>query len=181
MACEPKMNSQARLRPYAPSTFFKDGALAQHPVEGTISSEGLEMGPAQPHEFAPQLDDPYLRKKDYAEQLPVPLSLKLLRRGQSQYKIYCSPCHGESGDARGMIVRHGFPPPPSFHTAEIRKKSVGYYYDVITLGTGKMYSYADRLIPADRWAVIAYIRALQLSGNFKYADLTTAEKEKVDH
>ena len=98
-----------------------------------------------------------------AETLPFPVDRSVLERGQDRYRIFCTPCHGELGNGRGMIVRRGFNPPPSFHSDELRKKPVGHYFDVMTRGFGTMYSYASRIPARDRWAIAAYIRALQLS------------------
>lgn len=95
----------------------------------------------------------------------------LLKRGQERFHIYCAPCHSELGDGDGMIVQRGFPPPPSFHEQRLRDAPVQHFYDVITNGYGVMYSYAARAQPADRWAIAAYIRALQLSQNASAADL----------
>ena len=98
-----------------------------------------------------------------AETLPFPVDRAVLERGQDRFRIFCTPCHGELGDGRGMIVQRGFNPPPSFHSDELRKKPVGHYFDVMTRGFGTMYSYASRIPARDRWAIAAYIRALQVS------------------
>ena len=95
----------------------------------------------------------------------------LLLRGQDRYRIYCTPCHSELGDGHGMIVQRGFPPPPSFHTDRLRAVSPQHLYDVITGGFGVMYPFADRIESRDRWAIAAYIRALQRSQDASLADL----------
>jgi mono/diheme cytochrome c family protein len=100
-----------------------------------------------------------------------PVTLALLEHGQERYRIYCTPCHSELGDGRGMVVQRGFPPPPSYHTEGLRNAPVQHFYDVITNGHGAMYAYADRVQPPDRWAIAAYIRALQRSQNATVADL----------
>lgn len=100
-----------------------------------------------------------------------PVSIALLERGQERYRIYCTPCHSELGDGRGMIVQRGFPAPPSFHIDRLRNVPVQHFYDVMTRGYGAMYSFADRVQPADRWAIAAYIRALQHSQNATFADV----------
>jgi mono/diheme cytochrome c family protein len=105
-----------------------------------------------------------------------PVTLALLRRGQERFRIDCTPCHSELGDGNGMIVQRGFPPPPSYHIARLREAPVQHFYDVITHGYGAMYSFAYRVQPADRWAIAAYIRALQRSQNATVADLTPAQK-----
>lgn len=105
-----------------------------------------------------------------------PVTLALMQRGQEQFRIYCTPCHAESGDGDGMIVRRGFPHPPSFTDAKLMRASPQHFYDVITKGWGVMYSFADRVKPADRWAIAAYIRALQRSQHATLADVTPDEK-----
>ena len=100
-----------------------------------------------------------------------PLTQALLERGQERYRIYCTPCHSELGDGNGMVVQRGFKHPPSFHEQRLREAPVDYFYDVITSGYGAMYSFAARVAPPDRWAIAAYIRALQLSQNASAADL----------
>lgn len=102
------------------------------------------------------------------EQGPVhapPVTLALLERGQERYRIFCTPCHSELGDGHGMIVHRGFPAPPSFHIVRLRSATPQYLYDVISAGYGVMYSFADRIPPQDRWAIVAYIRALQRTQN----------------
>jgi mono/diheme cytochrome c family protein len=108
-----------------------------------------------------------------------PVTLALLERGQERFRIYCTPCHSELGDGRGMIVQRGFPPPPSYHTDRLRQAPVQHFYDVITNGHGAMYSYAERVQPPDRWAIAAYIRALQRSQNATLADLPANAREAL--
>lgn len=107
-----------------------------------------------------------------------PVTLALLERGQERYRIYCTPCHSELGDGRGMVVQRGFPPPPSYHIDRLRSAPVQHFYDV-TGGHGVMYSFSGRVQPADRWAIAAYIRALQRSQNATVADLAPAEREAL--
>jgi mono/diheme cytochrome c family protein len=108
---------------------------------------------------------------------PPPLTLALLQRGQEQFRIYCTPCHSELGDGDGMVVQRGFPHPPSYHTAALRDAPTQHFYDVITNGFGVMYSYAARVQPSDRWAIAAYIRALQLSQRTQVADLSPDQRK----
>ncbi|MDQ6870017.1 MAG: cytochrome c [Pseudomonadota bacterium] len=105
-----------------------------------------------------------------------PVTLALLERGQDRFRIYCTPCHSELGDGRGMVVQRGFPPPPSYHTDRLRQAPVQHFYDVITNGYGAMYSFADRVQPADRWAIAAYIRALQRSQHATLADVAADQR-----
>jgi mono/diheme cytochrome c family protein len=100
-----------------------------------------------------------------------PVSFALLELGQERYRIYCTPCHSELGDGRGMVVQRGFPAPPSFQIQRLRDAPPQYFYDVITLGHGAMYSFADRVRPVDRWAIAAYIHALQRSQSASLADV----------
>jgi mono/diheme cytochrome c family protein len=108
-----------------------------------------------------------------------PVTLALLQRGQERFRIYCTPCHSELGDGRGMIVQRGFPPPPSYHIDRLREAPVQHFYDVITNGHGAMYSFANRVQPSDRWAIAAYIRALQRSQNAKLADVPPGQRQAL--
>lgn len=107
---------------------------------------------------------------------PPPVTLALLHRGQQRFDIYCAPCHGRTGVGDGMIVRRGFPHPPSYYSDDLKKAPIQHFYDVITNGHGVMYSYAQRVAPADRWAIIAYIRALQLSQHATLAEAPQAKE-----
>lgn len=110
---------------------------------------------------------------------PPPVTLALLERGQQRFRIYCTPCHSELGDGHGMVVQRGFSPPPSYHIARLRQAPIEHFYDVITHGYGAMYSFAYRVEPADRWAIAAYIRALQLSQHATPADLTPSQQASL--
>lgn len=105
-----------------------------------------------------------------------PLTLALIERGQNRYRQFCVPCHSELGDGHGMVVQRGFSPPPSYHIDRLREANTAHFYDVMTNGYGAMYSFAQRVPPPDRWAIAAYIRALQLSEQAKEADLTAAQR-----
>jgi mono/diheme cytochrome c family protein len=111
-----------------------------------------------------------------ADGFPVPVTEALVTRGQERYNISCSPCHGRTGYGDGMIVRRGFPKPPSYHQDRLRAASNAHFYDVITNGFGMMYAYSDQVTPGDRWAIVAYIRALQLSQNARVADVPEAQR-----
>jgi len=110
---------------------------------------------------------------------PPPVTLALLERGQQRFDIYCSPCHGRFGDGNGMIVQRGFPHPPSYYSAALRNAPNQHFYDVITNGYGVMYSYAARVEPADRWAIVAYIRALQASASANLSDVPANERQAL--
>ena len=131
------MYDQPRYKPFAASTLFPDGSSARPPVPGTLS---IDAPPRRP-----------------------PRTLALLEHGRERYDIYCAPCHSPVGDGDGFVARRGFPRPPSYHIERLREASDQHLYDVITRGYGVMYSYADRVAPQDRWAIVEYIRALQLS------------------
>lgn len=107
---------------------------------------------------------------------PPVVTLALLQRGQDRFNIYCSPCHGRVGDGHGMIVERGFPAPPSYFLDRLLAAPSQHFYDVITNGYGAMFSYADRVAPEDRWAIVAYIRALQASQHAAIAQLSPDEK-----
>jgi len=108
-----------------------------------------------------------------------PLTLALLQRGQQRFHIYCTPCHSELGDGNGMVVQRGFPHPPSYHDQRLVQAPTQHFYDVITHGHGAMYSFAARVAPEDRWAIAAYIRALQLSQHASPADLSPAQRQAL--
>ena len=108
-----------------------------------------------------------------------PITMTLLERGRQRFDIHCAPCHGRFGDGRGMIVQRGFPRPPSYYSDALRNAPSQHFYDVITNGYGVMFSYADRVAPADRWAIVAYIRALQASASATAADVPAAQRNAL--
>lgn len=110
---------------------------------------------------------------------PPPLTMALLQRGQQRFEIYCAPCHGRLGDGNGMIVQRGFPHPPSYYSDALRSAPAQHFYDVITQGYGVMFSYADRVEPEDRWAITAYIRALQASGRASLSDVAPDKRSAL--
>jgi mono/diheme cytochrome c family protein len=112
---------------------------------------------------------------EFAQTFPFTVTLETLERGQERYNIFCSPCHGLVGDGQGIIIEYGLREPSSFHTPELREAAPGYYFDLITRGTRVMPSYASRIRPEDRWAIVAYIRALQLSQNADLSDVPPQE------
>jgi hypothetical protein len=173
--CRSEMYDQARYKPFQASRFFEDGTSARPQVVGTIPRrDPAELGNAPPEHF-----DTGKTSGVLAEKLPFPVNRSVLERGQDRFRIFCTPCHGELGNGRGMIVLRGFNPPPSFHSDEIRKKPVGHYFDVMTRGFGTMYSYASRIPAKDRWAIAAYIRALQLSQNALVSELPPVDQGRL--
>jgi hypothetical protein len=169
-----RMADQPRYDPLEPSTLFADGTSAQ-PLPPNTMPRG-EWGRTI-------LDDRLYTGKvngEYAERIPLTVDRAFLLRGQERFNIFCSPCHGRVGDGQGMIVQRGFPQPPSFHTDRLRQQPVGYFYDVISNGFGVMYSYASRIPPQDRWAIVAYIRALQLSQNATLDNVPADARDKLE-
>ncbi len=153
--CRQDMHDQPRFKPLAESDFYTDLRSARPPVEGTVARGQLH-------------EDTYLYTgkigNDPGDYMPFPVTQELLARGQQRYNIYCAPCHSRMGDGNGVIPSRGFPrKPPSYHTDRLRKAPLGYFFDVITNGFGAMPDYASQIPPRDRWAIVAYIRALQLS------------------
>jgi mono/diheme cytochrome c family protein len=132
---------------------------------------------------AANLDTAYFEGKTddgkLLEAFPAPVTREMLERGRQRFEIYCSVCHGRTGEGNGMIVQRGFPAPPSYHIDRLRNAPPGHRYDVITNGYGVMYSYASRVDPADRWAIAAYIRALQLSHHATLNDVPQEERTKL--
>lgn len=170
------MYDQPRYEPYEATDFFDDGTSARPLLPGTVPRrDPRDQGPWSEELFTTGQTGGKL-----AEALPFPVDGAVLERGQERFRIFCTPCHGELGDGRGMIVQRGFGPPPSYHTDEIRNKPVGHYFDVMTRGFGTMYSYAARVPARDRWAIAAYIKALQVSQHAIASDLPADDRSKLE-
>jgi mono/diheme cytochrome c family protein len=124
---------------------------------------------------------PHTVARDDAFRAPAapPVTMALLERGQDRFNISCAPCHGRNGEGNGIIVQRGFPRPPSYHIERLRNAANQHFYDVITHGHGIMYSYADRVEPADRWAIVAYIRALQASASAALSDVPSDKRNPL--
>ncbi|HEY2894454.1 MAG TPA: cytochrome c, partial [Pirellulales bacterium] len=116
----------------------------------------------------------------FVSEPPVELTAALVERGRNRFNIYCSPCHAFSGNGDGMIVQRGFRQPPSFHVERLRQAPAGHFFDVMTHGLGAMPSYAAQLAPRDRWAVVGYVRALQLSQNATAEDVPSPERARLE-
>jgi mono/diheme cytochrome c family protein len=139
-----------------------------------------EAYPGEETGNVPRLPPPGVVARDDAPApKPPPVTAALLARGQERFDIYCAPCHGRVGDGQGMIVQRGFPTPPSYHTDRLRAAPIQHFYDVITNGYGAMYPYRARVAPADRWAIVAYIRALQASQNVPADKLAADERARL--
>jgi mono/diheme cytochrome c family protein len=165
VGCEKHMQDmydQPRYKPLAASALFVDGGAAQPPVPGTeVHARGDFSGTSSGRIGMARTEQ--WDRDERATRNPYSLNLELLRHGQNRFNIYCAPCHSVLGDGDGYIVRRGFPAPPSYHIDRLREAPDRHFFDVMTRGYGIMYSYGDRLTPADRWAIVSYIRALQLS------------------
>ena len=153
---EQNMAAQPKVETYQASDFFPDGQSARQPVAGTVARGEARVD---------QVFYEGMKGDLLVDSLPPSLEVtsEFLARGQQRFDIYCSPCHDRTGSANGVIVQRGFPQPPTFHQDRLRDAPIGHFYHVMTHGYGVMYSYAARVTPEDRWAVAAYIRALQLS------------------
>jgi hypothetical protein len=159
------MATQPKNKPLSPSDFFDDGRSERPLVENTVARGSI----AEDALFVPKDSNAF----------PLPVNRELLERGQDRYKIFCTPCHGLQGDGNGMVAMRGMKHPPSFHQDRLRQAPNGYFFDNITNGFGAMYGYSAQIPPRDRWAIIAYVRALQLSRNAKVADLPAELREKL--
>ena len=172
------MYQQPRYNTFAPSPLWNDGGAARLPVAGTeISARGpfaVSSSGRAGYEVAQQWD-----RDAHSVTNPYPLSMALLERGHERFDIYCAPCHGPLGDGDGYIVRRGFPAPPSFHIERLRNAPDRHFVDVLTYGYGLMYPYADRVSPSDRWAIVTYIRALQLSQHAPANTLADADRARL--
>jgi mono/diheme cytochrome c family protein len=164
------MYDTGRQKPLQESKFYADGLASRPLVEGTVPRGHTRL---DEHLYTGKIDG------KLTDLFPFPVTADVVKRGQDQYNVFCSPCHSRIGDGRGMIVQRGFPPPNSFHSDSIRVKPAGHYFDAVTNGFGRMYSYASSITPEDRWAIVAYIRALQLSRRVRAAELQPTELNSI--
>jgi mono/diheme cytochrome c family protein len=165
------MANQPRYDPLERSDFFADGMAARPRVAGTVARGELSTDP---------FFDTGKVNGAVADGFPFPVTLEVIDRGHQRYDIYCSECHGRVGDGNGMIVARGFRRPPSFHTQPLRIATTGHIFDVMTNGFGSMPPYGTMIPTRDRWAIAAYIRALQLSQNATVADVPVADRARLD-
>jgi hypothetical protein len=166
------MREQPKVKPLAQSDFFLDGQASRPLVSGAVARGHLDLDKA----FYQGMND----DGTPVDAFPIEITREVLERGHERFDIFCSPCHGRLGNGQGMIVQRGFNAPPSFHIERLRQAPPGYYYDAITSGFGVMYSYASRIPPEDRWAIIAYIKALQLSQNATVDDVPPDQRHKLE-
>ncbi len=169
-ACRQDMHDQPRYKPLARSDFYPDQRSARPLVPGTVARGHLD---SDTYFYTGRIGN------NPGDVMPFPVTLDVLQRGQQRFNIYCSPCHSQVGDGNGMIVQRGFRRPPSYHIDRLRKAPLGYFFDVITNGFGAMPDYKAQVPVADRWKIIAYIRALQLSQGATLADLPPAERNQM--
>jgi mono/diheme cytochrome c family protein len=206
--CRQDMHDQPKYKPLRPSAFFADERASRPLPDGTVArnqlrddaqfytgktaqgqlagqgqqasgaglpstaNQGVAANPSPNASFAAQY-------QGYVNTFPFPIDEAALDRGQERYNIYCSVCHGRTGDGLGMIVRRGYRKPPSYHDDRLRQAPAGYFFDVITNGFGAMPDYSAQISPEDRWKIIAYIRALQLSQQATVADVPPDKRDKV--
>ncbi|MGC2769269.1 MAG: cytochrome c [Candidatus Acidiferrum sp.] len=159
------MANQPRHNPLSPATFFPDGRSERPVIDNTVVRGAIN-------------EDPLLTPKE-SNAFPLPLTKDLLARGQDRYNIFCSPCHGLQGDGNGMVTLRGMKHPPTYHQERLRNEPNGYFFDVITNGFGAMSGYSMQLEPRDRWAIVSYVRALQLSRNAPVGELPPNLREKL--
>ena len=168
--CRQDMHDQPKYIPLRPAAFFADDRSARQPVPGTVARGQLH-------------DDAllYTGKVNGADatEFPFQITEAVMTRGQERFNIYCSPCHGRTGLGDGMVVRRGYRHPPSFHDDRLRAAPVGHFFDVMTNGFGAMPDYAAQIKVEDRWAIAAYVRALQLSGHATLADVPADQRGKL--
>ena len=170
-SCRTDMNNQPRTKPLKQSDFFSDGTSAR-PLPPHVVAYGDAR---QDVAFYTGMVNGF-----YITQLPMKLTPELLARGRERFDAICAECHDRTGSGNGMVVQRGFPQPPSYHLPRLRNAPIGHFYDVITNGYGVMYSYATRVEPEDRWAIAAYIRALQLSHHATLSDVPADERATLE-
>jgi mono/diheme cytochrome c family protein len=170
-ACRQDMHDQPKYSAFEKAAFFPDGSSARAPIAGTVARGDLR-------------DDPILytgkENDESARTFPFAVDERVMARGQDRFNVYCSPCHGMTGEGDGMIVQRGFSRPPSLLEPRLREVPPGHFFEVITNGFGAMPDHAAQVKPVDRWAIAAYIRALQLAGSATIDDVPPAERSKLE-
>jgi cytochrome c553 len=169
--CRQDMHDAPRYDPLESSNFFADGQSARPLVANTVARGQLRE---DRHLYEGIVDG------KPAETFPMPVTEEEMKRGQERFNIFCAPCHGRTGEGNGMIVQRGFRQPPSYHEDRLRNAPVGYFFDVMTHGFGAMQDYSAQVPVADRWAIAAYIRALQLSERAGVEDVPADQRSKLD-
>ncbi|HWC00051.1 MAG TPA: cytochrome c [Bryobacteraceae bacterium] len=170
-ACRQDMHDQPKYIPLRPSSFFEDGRSARPLVEGTVARGHLKEDQAY---YTGKVND------QPVDTFPMPVTRQVLERGQQRFNIYCAPCHDRAGSGLGMVVRRGYRRPPSYHIDRLRNAAVGYIFDVISNGFGAMPDYAAQIPTDDRWAIVAYVRALQFSQHASLNDVPAEMRGQLD-
>lgn len=168
--CRQDMHDQPKYRPLRASAFFENTSSARPLVDGTIARGTL------------QTDASFFTGKNgalFVSELPFPVTQAVLDRGQERFNIYCTPCHDATGSGNGLVVQRGYPKPQTYHSDRLRKLEAGYFFDVMTNGFGRMPDYRAQLTPRDRWNIVAYIRALQLSQHAAASDVPGGDPTKL--
>jgi mono/diheme cytochrome c family protein len=165
------MYEEPKYTPLQPSSFFNDHRSARPLVQDTVARGELRTNTVF---FAGKSGT------NLVAALPVPLTKDLLKRGEERFDIFCAPCHDRLGNGNGMIVQRGYRQPPSFHIPRLREAPVGHFFDVMSNGFGAMPDYASQISPEDRWAIAAYIRALQFSQHATLADVPPDQQQKLE-
>jgi mono/diheme cytochrome c family protein len=168
--CRQDMHDQPKYRGLRASTFFADGSSARPLIEGTVARGTLQEDEGF---FTGRINTVDVKE------LPFPIDAQVLDRGQERFNIYCTPCHDRTGSGNGMVVQRGYRRPPSFHIDRLRQADPGHFFDVMTNGFGAMPDYRVQISPRDRWAIVAYIRVLQLSQHAAAADVPGGDPTKV--
>ncbi len=168
LGCRQEMYDQPKYKPLEKSDFFADQRASRPLVEGTVARGALAAAP-MPAAGAPSAEALWTT-------MPIPLTRGVLFRGRERFEIFCAPCHDRTGGGEGMVVRRGYRPPPSLHIERLREAPIGHFYDVMTRGLGAMPDYAQQIPPEDRWAIAAYVRALQLSQRATIGDVPEEER-----
>jgi mono/diheme cytochrome c family protein len=198
LGCRQDMADQPRAEPLEPSRFFADGQSARPPVPGAVArgelradthlytgltdaaqralEERAEKAENKNERALPSLE----RRDDYVADFPFAVTADVMGRGRERYQIFCTPCHDASGGGAGVMLHTGYPKAESFHTDRLRDAPPGYLFDVITRGYGAMPSYASQVTPRDCWAIIAYIRALQLSRHAEFDNLPAELRKRFE-
>lgn len=182
--CRQDMADQPHFEPLEASDFFADGQASRPLVPGTVARGHLRIDKAffEGQENGKPIET-YPRQK-VAERLRISgddeqVMARILGRGRERFDIFCAACHDRTGSGQGIVVQRGFPAPPSYHSDRLREAPIGHFYDVITHGLGRMPDYAGQIPPADRWAIVAYVRALQLSQHADVGELSAIDREAL--
>ena len=186
-SCRQDMQDQPKYLPYRGSEIFADSLSSRNLVEGTVPRGYLREDQVMYTGKGDVMTTPAKAPGDTSKSVPTndvnefpfPITREVLDRGEERYNIYCSPCHGVMGDGKGMIANRGLNGPVNFHDERLRNAPLGHFFDVITNGLGRMQDYSMQIPPHERWAIIAYIRALQLSQNANVADVPADQMQNL--